>query len=412
MAGFRVVVEKSAAFSASGCGYAELFGEGRLPFDGCGAVWHKDTMTTAFRPGAFVWLATLGFSFTTILPSDAGERTDRVTAIRLPTAGQPVKAQLGTDGTIHLLLDSTDGPLYVRSQDAGATFSAPIAVVDAASQKPDLKYHVEDLAVGQGGRVHAALANNAWKLKLPQEHWGLYYASLKPGAKAFSPVRNLNRKPSEGFSLAADDSGAVTAGFLSGKLFSMVSRDGGETFTASAELNPAWDPCDCCTTTAAYGADGRLALLYREQTNNERDMFVAVMDQRGAGQPVRTRISSTLWKLDACPMTYYAISRSGAGFVAAWPTKSQVYFARLDKDGAVLPPGEIKTPGTSGMRTGLLALSATDGATLVGWKNQDVLGWQLYDGQGKPLGAPGSAASPENGAAGVVLRDGRFLLFP
>ena len=131
-------------------------------------------MTTTFRPGACVWLATLGLSFTATFTSPAGERTDRVTPIRLSTAGQAVKAQVGADGTIHLLLDSADGPLYVRSQDAGAKFSAPIAVVDAASQKPDLKFHVEDLAVGQGGRVHVALANNAWKLKLPQEEWGLY----------------------------------------------------------------------------------------------------------------------------------------------------------------------------------------------------------------------------------------------
>src|SRR5206468_3888524 len=87
------------------------------------------------------------------------------------------------------------------------------------------------------------------------------------GAKAFSPVRNLNQKPSEGFALAADDRGMVTASFLSGKLFTMISRDNGETFTASAELNPAYDPCDCCTTSAAYGPDGKVALLYREETN-------------------------------------------------------------------------------------------------------------------------------------------------
>ena len=111
-------------------------------------------------------------------------------------------------------------------------------------------------------------------------------------------------------------------------------------------------------------------------------------------------------------MTYFSINRADTGFVAAWPTKGQVYFARLDKDGAVLPPGEIKTPGTSGMRTGLLALSASDGATLVAWKNKDVLGWQVYDAKGQAQGEPGSASSPGNGAAGVALRDGRFLVFP
>jgi len=44
----------------------------------------------------------------------------------------------------------------------------------------------------------------------------------------------------------------------------------------------------------------------------------------------------------------------------------------MDKDGRVLPPGEIKTPGKSGMRNGLLALSAPDGGTLVAWKSLDV----------------------------------------
>jgi len=152
----------------------------------------------------------------------------------------------------------------------------------------------------------------------------------------------------------------------------MVSHDNGETFTAYAEPNPSWNPCDCCTTASAYGADGKLALLYREETDNERDMFVVLSDPRSQSKPVRTRISSTAWKINGCPMTYFTITRSEAGFVTAWPTKGQVYFARLDKAGNVLPPGEIRTPGTSGMRNGLVALSASDGASLIAWKSKDV----------------------------------------
>ena len=64
------------------------------------------------------------------------------------------------------------------------------------------------------------------------------------------------------------------------------------------------------------------------------------------------------------------------------------------------------------MRNGLLALSASDGATLVAWKNKDVLGWQLYDAKGQPQGEAGSAKSSGNGAAGVVFPNGRFDLFP
>lgn len=345
------------------------------------------------------------------IAAHAEEAASRVTPIRVPGVTNAVKAQCGPDGTVHLLFDAEDGPQYASSRDGGITFSPPMTVVDAAARKPGLKFSSEDLAVDQDGRVHVAMSNNAWKLKLPQEEWGFYYARLTPGAKNFTPVRNINRKPSEGFSLAAGRGGAVTASFLSGKLFTMVSRDGGETFSAAAELNPDWNPCDCCTTSVAFGTDGRSALLYREETDNERDIYVALWNPTRTTAPSRSRVSGTPWKIAGCPMTYFAITPTPTGYVTAWPTKGQVYFARLDQDGAVLPPGEILTPGTSGMRKGLLALAATDGVVLVAWKDKDILGWQLYDAKNRPQGQPGTAPSPGNGAAGAMLQDGRFVLF-
>jgi len=137
------------------------------------------------------------------IAGDGSERGSRVSTIRVPGNGKVLKAQLSSDGTIHLLLDSDDGPQYMKSQDGGVRFSEPIAIVDAATQKPGLKYSGWDLAVGKDGRVHVAMGSSAWKLKLPEEEWGFYYGMLAPGAKSFSPVRNLNRKPSEGFSLVS-----------------------------------------------------------------------------------------------------------------------------------------------------------------------------------------------------------------
>ena len=358
------------------------------------------------------WFIVCGLFFVSMIPARAEERANRVSTVRVPGLVKVIKAQLGADGTIHLLGDLDSGPQYFKSQDGGITFSAPIAVVDSAARKPGLKFSAWDLAVGGDGSVHVALGTNAWQLKLPKEEWGFFYAKLAPGAKAFAPVRNINRKPSEGFSLAAGSRGAVTACFLSGKLFAMGSHDGGETFGEPAELDPAWKPCVCCTTSAAYGGDGRLALLYREETDNDRDMHLVLWDQARGGKPVRTRISGTPWKIAACPMTYFTIVPTAQGYVAAWPTKGQVYFARLDKDGVVLPPGEIKTPGTTGMRTGVLALSAADGATLIAWKHSDTLGWQLYDAKGQPQGSPDTAPSAGSGAAGVALPGGKFVLFP
>jgi hypothetical protein len=319
-------------------------------------------------------------------------------------------ARTDSVGTIHLLCDSKDGPKYAKSLDGGVTFSAAIPVVSGSSQTAGLEHSASDMAVGKGGRVHVAMSTNAWKLKLPQEEWGYFYANLDPGSPAFSPVRNINRKPSEGFSLAADAKGNVTACWLSDKLFTNVSHDNGESFAPFVELNPRYNPCNCCTTSAAYGEDGRLAVLYREETNNERDMFLVLWDQ-ATGQMSRTRVSHTLWKIDACPMTYYTISPDRGGFLAVWPTRGQIYVARLDGHGAPTTQAEIETPGRSGMRTGMIALSAPDGTTLVAWKKEDRIGWQLYGVGGQALGQPGSAPSSGNGVAGVVDKGGRFILF-
>lgn len=347
-----------------------------------------------------------------VLPaSRGGDEGARVHAIRPSVIGEVVKALIAPEGTIHLLLQDKGGPKYTKSHDNGHTFDAPIAIVDDGAIRPGLEFHAEDITVGQDGRVFVAMSNNAWKLKLPEQEWGLYFAALDRGSNRFTPTRNLNLKPSEGFSLAADNKGTVTACFLSDKLFAKISNDNGQTFTPNAEPNPQWNPCNCCTTSCTYGPDGKLAILYREETGNERDMYLVLWNQSGRTEPLRTRVSNARWKLDGCPMTYYSIMPTASGYVAAWPTKGEIYFARLDKNGALLPPGEIKTPGKNGMRTGVLALGAKDGVTLVAWKKDGTLGWQLYSADGTPSGEPDSAASSGNGAAGVAFADGRFLLF-
>jgi len=252
--------------------------------------------------------------------------------------------------------------------------------------------------------------NNAWKLKLPEEEWGFFYTRRLPDDKAFSPLKNVNHKPSEGFSLAVGERGTVAAVWMADKLYANVSHDGGNTFAPTVEIDPALNPCNCCTTSSVYGADGRLAVLYREETDNDRDMYLALWDQE-QNKVTKTRVSTTPWKIDACPMTYYSVTRRGDGFAAAWPTKGQIYFARLDANGSPLTPKEIKTPGLSGMRTGILTISTTDGGTLVAWKKDNQLGWQLYDNRGRPSGASASVRSAGNGVAGVLAQNGDLVLF-
>jgi hypothetical protein len=363
---------------------------------------------TILQPGSALMLLSTLFLYTAVTNADDG--TSKVMTVRVPGDGKPVAARIDKEGAIHLLFDFADGPRYAKSIDNGATFGPAIAVVAGGPPQAGLEYSASDMAVGKGGRVHVAMSTNAWKLKLPHEDWGFFYASVDPGASAFSAVRNINKKPSEGFSLAADDKGKVTACWLSDKLYANVSHDGGETFEPYVEIDPSYDPCNCCTTSAAYGGDGRLAVLYREETGNERDMYLILCDQ-DRGRRERKRVGRTRWKINECPMTYYTVTPDRGGYSAVWPTKGQIYLARLDGRGDPSGQDEIQTPGRSGMRTGVLGLTALDGSTLVAWTKDGQIGWQLYDVEGRPTGSPGSAKSRGNGVAGVVGKDGRFILF-
>lgn len=338
------------------------------------------------------------------------DSTATVAVVTVPIDGEVATARADSRGAIHVLLQTPDGPRYLVTRDNGATFGKPLAVVDAASRKPGLVFSVWDMVVSPDGHVHVAMGTNAWKLKLPQEEWALFYARLSPGDAEFSAVRNLNRKPSEGFSLAADGRGNVTACWLSGKLYASRSRDNGKTFDDAAEIDPSFDPCDCCTTSSSYAEDGRLAVLYREETNNDRDMYVVLWDQQ-RNEVKRTRVSTTAWKIDGCPMTYYSIAPRADGFVAAWPTKGDVYFARLDKRGAPLSPPEVKVSGRVGTRTGLLALAGDDGRTLVAWKADGRLHWQLYDASCRAVGKSESIESAGTNVAGVRTKQDEFVLF-
>ena len=94
----------------------------------------------ASRPHLYVRLIAPSLFFVWILTSQADGAASRVRAIRVPAAGQAMKAQLGTDGTIHLLFQTAGGPRYANSQDSGLTFTVPLSVVDAAAQKPGLEF--------------------------------------------------------------------------------------------------------------------------------------------------------------------------------------------------------------------------------------------------------------------------------
>lgn len=327
-----------------------------------------------------------------------------------PEHGQAVHAKSDSAGAIHLIYKVGVELRYAKSTDSGESFSAPLKIVDDAKFPKGLEFTCWDMAVDVEGRVHVALGTNAWKLKRPQSEWGFYYTTLEPGQADFAPARNINGRPSEGYSLAVHPDGRVTACWLADKLYANVSLDHGSTFGETMEIDATLNPCNCCTTTCTYGRDGRLAILYREETNNERDMYLLLVDQKD-NSVSKHKISSAPWKIDTCPMTYYAISPTATGYVAAWPTKNKVYAASINAQGTRSPAGEIHTLGKVGNRHDLRIFQDSKGQTVVLWKFEDQLGWQQFGRKWESTGLPGSAPSRGPCIAAVVTADDRVIAF-
>jgi len=374
--------------------------------------------TRPLTPDAILASIALACSLATS-PAAAADPIDAraVVVVATPEEGHPTRALLDADGRIHLLFATPSGPRHSRSgvvtpSASAPEFAASIPVVAVDPARPGLEYSDGDMALGRDGRLFVTMMTNAWKLKLPQEDWGYHLAELAPGAEAFAPVRNVNHRPSEGFSIAADGDGQVVAVWLADRLLANVSADDGRTFGPTVEIDRSFNPCNCCTTATVSCGDGRVAVLYREETGNDRDMHIAFWNP-ATKESSRQRISTTPWRISTCPMTYYDLRPTPGGFVAAWPNGDDyaVHFARLDAAGRLLTPGEVKTPGRSWHRHGVAAVPAPDGSTLVVWNKDGQIGWQRYDPDAQPVGATGSAATSGKGVAAVALPDNRFVVF-
>ena len=88
----------------------------------------------------------------------------------------------------------------------------------------------------------------------------------------------------------------------------------------------------------------------------------------------------------------------------------RIYFARLDPRGQMTSTSEILVADRG--RYPVVA-TAPDDITVVAWKKDTTLEWQLFDANDQPHGQRGSAVGDtRDRPAGVVTKDGNFLLFP
>src|SRR5262249_29863288 len=133
-----------------------------------------------------------------------------VRVVNTPGNGAVPDAEVDRNGTVHVAYVSAEDAFYAHSGDNGQTFSAPLKInSEPGTVHPPNMFRGPDIAIGKAGRVHVIWYVNAFQRKLPPDQWGVFYSHLDPSAQAFVPGKNLNHKPSDNYSLAANESGEI-----------------------------------------------------------------------------------------------------------------------------------------------------------------------------------------------------------
>jgi hypothetical protein len=358
-----------------------------------------------------------------------------VVVVRVPEKGIQPQVAVDGKGIVHLLYykgDAGAGDIFYARSDDGAHFKHPLWVNSQSGSAIAIgNIRGAHLALGKNGRPHVAW-NGSQKAapKAPGDAHPMLYTRLDDEGKGFEPQRNLIQATGAvldgGGSVAADGAGNVYVfwhspgsgkkGEVNRRVWVAVSTDDGKTFAAEkAATDEPTGACGCCGLRAFADKKGTVYTLYRgAKTVDQRDMYL--LSSVAGGKEFKAE-NVDPWAINMCPMSSEAFAE-GPGFVAAaWDTKGQVYFARIDAaTGKRSPP--IAAPGTGhGRKHPALAVNAK-GETLLawtegmGWERGGSVAWQVYDKNGNPTHERGRADGVPvwSLVAAYVQPDGRFAV--
>jgi len=359
-----------------------------------------------------------------------------VEVVEVPVGGVQPQAVVDSEGVIHLVFlrgapEASD--VYYASRKPGeARFSTPIRV----NSEPGTALAIGTvrgarIALGQGGRVHV-LWNGTMKATPvnPLKGSPLLYSRSDEKRLRFEPQRNLMTRTfglDGGASIAADRQGRVHAswhgqakgstGEANRQMWVARSKDDGQTFSPeeSASTTPT-GACGCCGSGSLVDSKGTVYLLYRAATDGiERGM--TLLTSRDGGEHFDTS-SLDSWRFNACPMSTTTLVEGSRGVLAAWETKGQVSFTRIDRESGerspvISPRGgseSRKHPTIAVNHRGEVLVAWTEGTA---WQKGGSLAWQVFDPTGQPIGPVGRLEKgvPVWGLATVVARpDGGFTI--
>jgi hypothetical protein len=347
-------------------------------------------------------------------------RSAGVATLRVPHEGIQPQVAVDSKGAVHMIYFAGEpghGDLYyVRSDNAGETFSAPVKVNShPGSAIASGNIRGAHIALGRNGRAHVAW-NGTYEVDVPGATESfmkqpMVYTRLADDGRSFEPERDVihaARGLDGGGALAAGPDGSVyvlwhaptpgTRGETNRRVWVARSADDGKTFAAEAPtFQDATGACGCCGMSALADSRNNLFVLFRSATELvHRDIYLLASADRGKTFE-RTDIGP--WNIGACVMSSEYLSESPAGILAAWEAVGNVYYGIVDPrtrriSRAIVAPGQPagakgrKYPAVAGNARGEVLLAWAEG---MGWGKGGSVAWQVFDAEGHPEAAAGHA---------------------
>lgn len=266
-------------------------------------------------------------------------------AIRIPSVdGVPSKQpQLAASGNTLVLTYAAGNTIYfTRSNNGGASFDVPTIVS---------KRGVLSLGMHRGPRIAWAGKTMVISAVAGEKGRGadgdlLAWRSLDNG-KTWSSGVTVNDVPAatrEGLhSMASNGKGLLFATWLDlrekgTRLYGSISRDGGVTWSKNVLVyaSPSGSICQCCHPSAVVALDGRISVMFRNELNGARDMYIVSSLDGGRTFTAAEKLGTDTWMLNACPMDGGGIALDSNGRLSTvWRREKTIYSAAV---------GERETP--------------------------------------------------------------------
>ena len=228
---------------------------------------------------------------------------------------QPQLAAVGSE--VFLVFGRPDSIQVARSTDAAETFGKPAALPVSGK-----------MALGRrrGPRVAATRHAVLVSAVIGQRGGGgdgdiLLYRSTDHG-KTWSvplPINDVPGAAREGMhAMAANEAGTVVVAWLDlrergTRIYAAVSRDHGATWSKDQLVytSPSGSVCECCHPSVAVSDRGAVAIMFRNNVDGLRDMFVAESADGATFAPAR-KLGTGSWALAACPMDGGGLTLAGS----------------------------------------------------------------------------------------------------